>query len=133
MHVDASEVDPSDIDENTQKNMDTGFGRFLRRTSLDETPQLFNILLCQMAFIGPGPGAAHNEEELVRLREAYTPNAFDVKPGLGGWAQLKNNRTHDPEAKALSDHECVKNISLRLDMKIFVLTVLYLFGSGKGK
>ena len=133
MRVDAPEVAPSDIDENTQKNMETGFGKFLRRTSLDETPQLFNILIGQMAFIGPRPGAAHNEEELIKLRESYTPNAYDVKPGLGGWAQLKNNRAHDPEDKALLDHEYVKNISLWLDMKIFVLTVLHLFGSGKGK
>ncbi len=53
MRVDASEVAPSDdIDEKTQKNMETGFGRFLRKTSLDETLQLFNIFIGQMAFIG---------------------------------------------------------------------------------
>ena len=127
MRVDAPEVAPSDIDENTQKNTETGFGKFLRKTSLDETPQLLNI------FIGPRPGAAHNEEELIRLREQYKPNAFDVKPGLGGWAQLKNKRAHDSETNALLDHEYVKNISLWFDMKIFVLTVLHLFGSGKGK
>lgn len=125
MRVDAPEVAPSDIDENTQKNIETGFGKFLRKTSLDETPQLLNI--------GPRPGAAHNEEELIRLREQYKPNVFDVKLGLGGWAQLKNNRAHDLEAKALLDHEYVKNISLWLDMKILVLTVLHLFGNGKGK
>lgn len=90
-------------------------------------PQLLNI------FIGPRPGAAYNEEELIRLREQYKPNAFDVKPGLGGWAQLKNNRAHDSKAKALLDHEYVKNISLWLDMKILVLTVLHLFGNRKGK
>lgn len=43
-----------------------------------------------MAFIDPRPGAAHNEEEFIKLREQYKPNAFDAKPGLGGWAQLKN-------------------------------------------
>lgn len=85
-----------------------------------------------MAFICPRPGAAHNEEELIKLREQYKPNAFDAKPGLGGWAQLKNNRAHDPEIKAQLDYEYVKNISLWLDIKIFVLTVLHLFGSGKG-
>lgn len=133
MRVDAPEVAPSDISEETQKSMETGFGKFLRKTSLDETPQLLNIFIGQMAFIGPRPGAAKNEEELVRLRESYTPNAFDVKPGLGGWAQLKNNRSHDPEQKALLDHEYVKNISLWLDIKIFVLTILHIFGKGKGK
>lgn len=127
MRVDAPEVALSDIDENTQKNMETRFGKFLRKTSLDEAPQLLNI------FIGPRLGAAHNEEELIKLREQYKPNAFYVKPGLGGCAQLKNNKAHDSEAKTKLDHEYVKNISLWLEMKIFVLTVLYLFGSGKGK
>lgn len=133
MRVDAPEVAPSDISEETQKSMETGFGKFLRKTSLDETPQLFNIFIGQMAFIGPRPGAAKNEEELVRLRESYNPSAFEVKPGLGGWAQLKNNRAHDPEQKAQLDHEYVKNISLWLDIKIFVLTILHIFGKGKGK
>lgn len=133
MKIDAPEVAPSDISEEDQSNMETGFGKFLRKTSLDETPQLFNILIGQMAFIGPRPGAAHNEDELIRLRESYIPNAFDVKPGLGGWAQLKVKRDHNPEQKAQLDHEYVKNISLWLDIKIFVLTICCLFGSGKGK
>lgn len=133
MRLDAPEVAPSEINVETQRKMETKFGSFLRKTSLDETPQLFNILIGQMAFIGPRPGAAHNEEELIKLREQYTPNAFDVKPGLGGWAQLKNKRAHEPRSKAELDHEYVKNISLWFDIKIFVLTVCCLFGSGKGK
>lgn len=133
MRLDAPEVAPSDLTPEKQSAMETGFGKFLRKTSIDETLQLFNILICQMSFIGPRPGAAKNEDELIRLREQYTPNAFDVRPGLGGWAQLKNNRAHDPEAKARLDHEYVKNISLWLDIKIFILTVVKLFGSGKGQ
>ena len=133
MRIDAPEVAPSDIDVETHKKMETKFGSFLRKTSLDETPQLFNILIGQMAFIGPRPGAAHNEEELIKLRESYTPNAYDVKPGLGGWAQLKNKRAHDPEAKARLDHEYVVKLSLWFDIKIFVLTVFHLFGTGKGE
>ena len=86
-----------------------------------------------MAFIGLRPGAAHNEEELIKLREQYKPNAFDVKPELCGWAQLKNKWAHGPETKAKLDHEYVKNLPLWLDIKIFVLTVFRLFGSGKGK
>lgn len=69
MRVDAPKVAPSDIDENTQRNMETGFGKFLRKTSFDETPQLLNIFIGQMAFIGSRPGAVHNEEELIKLRE----------------------------------------------------------------
>ena len=72
--------------------MDTKFGKFLRKTSLDETPQLFNILLGQMAFIGPRPGSAHNEEHLRECREKFTPNAYDVKPGISGYAQVKMKR-----------------------------------------
>jgi len=133
MRIDAPEVAPSDIDIETHHKMETKFGSFLRKTSLDETLQLFNIFIGQMSFIGPRPGAAHNEEELIRLREQYTPNAFDVKPGLGGWAQLKNKRAHDPEAKARLDHEYVVKLSLWLDIKIFVLTILHIFGSVKGE
>ena len=66
-----------------------------------------------------------------RLGKHNKPNAFDVIPGLGGWAQLKNKRAHDPETKAKLDHEYVKNLSLWLDIKIFVLTVFHLFGGGK--
>ena len=132
MRIDTPEIASSDLNTETQRSMETGFGRFLRRTSFDETLQLFNIFIGQMAFIDPRPGAAHNEEEFIKLREQYKPNAFDAKPGLGGWAQLKNQRAHDPETKALLDHEYVKNLSLWLDIKIFVLTVFHLFGSGKG-
>ena len=132
--MDAPEVaSSSDIDENTQKNMETRFGKFLGKISLEGTPQLLNIFIGQMAFIGSRPGAAHNEEELIKLREQYKPNAFDVKPGLEGLAQLKNKRAHDPETRVKLDHEYVKNLSLWLDIKIFVLTVFHLFGSGKGK
>jgi len=133
MRIDAPEVAPSDIDIETHRKMETKFGSFLRKTSLDETLQLFNIFIGQMSFIGPRPGAAHNEEELVRLRESYTPNAFDVKPGLGGWAQLKNKRSHDPAIKAELDHEYVVRLSLWFDIKIFVLTIFHLFGTGKGE
>ena len=133
MRIDAPEIAPSDMTPEAQKSMETGFGRFLRKTSIDETLQLLNIFIGQMAFIGPRPGAATNEEELIRLREQYTPNAFDVKPGLGGLAQFKMRREHNPEKKAKYDHEYAKNISLWSDIKIFILTILGLFGKGKGK
>ena len=132
MRIDAPEVAPSDITAETQKSMETGFGKFLRKTSIDETPQLFNILVGHMAFIGPRPGAARNEEELVKLRESFTPSAFEVKPGLGGLAQLKMNRDHNPELKAKYDSEYVQKISLWMDIKIFFGTIFGIFGKGKG-
>lgn len=117
---------PSTMKEEEQAAMETGFGRFLRKTSIDETLQLLNIFVGQMAFIGPRPGAAKNEEELRKLREAYVPNAFDVRPGLGGYAQLKMNCRHEPEMKAKYDHEYVKRISFWLDLKIFFGTIWFL-------
>ncbi len=120
---------PSDMQENAQKDMETGFGKFLRVSSIDETLQLFNILGGNMAFIGPRPGAAVNEEELIIEREKYTPNAYNVKPGLSGLAQVKMKRNHNPAEKAKFDYEYVKNISLWLDMKLFFQTI---FGVCKG-
>ena len=124
---------PSDMDEKTQKSMDTGFGKFLRKTSIDETPQLLNIFIGQMAFIGPRPGAAHNEEYLIECREKYDPSAFDVKPGISGYAQIKMKREHNPEFKAEWDHKYVLRMSFWVDTKIFVYTILKLFGAVKGR
>ena len=134
MKLDANpNLAPSDMDESTQKSMDTGFGKFLRKTSIDETPQLLNIFIGQMAFIGPRPGSAHNEEYLRECRLKYTPNAFDVKPGISGYAQIKMRREHDPEFKAKWDSEYVKRLSFFFDCGVFVYTVLKLFGAVKGR
>lgn len=134
MRLDANpNLSPSDMNEEYQKSLETGFGRFLRITSFDETVQLLNIFVGHMAFIGPRPGAAINEEDLVIAREKYTPNAYDVRPGLSGLAQVKMHREHDPEFKAKWDHEYVLKISFWLDLKLFTLTILRLFGVGKGR
>ena len=134
MKIDANpNLAPSDMDENTQKSMDTGFGKFLRKTSIDETPQLLNIFVGQMAFIGPRPGSAHNEEYLVQCRESYTPNAYDVKPGISGYAQIKMKREHDPELKAKWDSEYVRRLGFFFDCGVFFYTILKLFGAVKGR
>ena len=132
MRIDAPEVAPSDMTDELRATLETKFGKFLRVTSIDETLQLFNIFVGQMAFIGPRPGAAHNEDLLIKQRDSYNPSAFVVKPGLGGLAQLEMNREHEPEEKARFDHEYVKNISFWLDIKIFVGTIFKLFGNGRG-
>lgn len=124
---------PSDMDKKAQANMDTKFGKFLRASSLDETLQLFNIIKGDMAFIGPRPGAAINEEHLIECREKYTPNAYDVKPGISGYAQIKMKRDHNPEVKAKWDHEYVKKMGLFFDAWIFLYTILKLFGAVKGR
>ena len=123
---------PEQITTETQKSMETGFGNFLRKTSIDETPQLFNILCGQMAFVGPRPGSAFNEEDLISAREKYFPNAYEVKPGLSGLAQVTMHRSHNIDEKAKNDHLYVEKISLWLDIKLFALTVLKIFGANKG-
>ena len=134
MKVDANPYAlPSNMTEEQQASMDTRFGAFLRKTSLDETPQLFNILLGHMAFIGPRPGNAHTEEYLRECREQYTPNAFDVKPGLTGWAQIKMKREHNPEFKAYWDYKYVLRVSLWFDILLFGYTFLKIFKVAKGR
>ena len=134
MKIDADpNLAPSEANDETRLKMYTRFGSFLRKTSIDETPQLFNILFGQMAFIGPRPGSAHNEEYLRECRLKYSPNAFDVRPGMSGLAQIKMKRKHDPEIKASLDHEYVKNLSFWMDIKIFAYSTLLLFGIGRGK
>lgn len=121
---------PSTMNVEEQRAMETKFGKFLRKTSIDETPQLLNIMVGQMAFIGPRPGAALNEEYLVCAREKYQPNAFQVRPGLGGLAQLSMKRNHNPDLKAKIDSEYISSLSLINDIKIFVSTFFHIFNSG---
>lgn len=128
MRIDANPyLCPNKMTPEIQKSMETKFGRFLRITSLDETLQLINIFIGQMSFIGPRPGAAINEVELIEIREKYSPNAFDVKPGLSGLAQIKMRRNHDLNLKAQYDHEYALKLSLGLDIKIFFLTIGRIF------
>ena len=97
----------------------TPLGRWLRRTSLDELPQLFNILKGEMALIGPRP-ALWNQFDLIAGREFYGVNR--LRPGLTGWAQV-NGRDEIPLVKKIRlDAEYAKRISLRFDLKIFFMT-----------
>lgn len=101
----------------------TNFGKFLRRYSLDELPQLFNVLKGDMSFVGPRPllvdyMSLYNEEQLRR---------FEVKPGITGWAQIKGRNTISWEEKFNLDVWYVDNRSLFLDIKIFFLTIARVF------
>lgn len=124
---------PSEMTVEAQRGHETKFGYFLRKTSFDETLQFFNILFGQMAFIGPRPGAAHNEEQLVVEREQYTPNAFEVKPGMSGLAQIRTKREHKKHDKAYWDHIYIKKMSLWFDTKIFIYTPFLMIGIAKGR
>ncbi len=106
----------------------TRSGQFLRKTSIDELPQLFNILMGQMSIIGPRP-ALWNQDDLIALRDRYGAN--DVLPGLGGWAQVNGRDELALATKALRDGEYAQNVSFWLDVKCFFLTfVKVLKGEG---
>ena len=98
----------------------TRVGRFLRRSSLDELPQLFNILCGHMSFIGPRP-ALPSQTELLDLREQN--GASKLRPGLSGWAQINGRDLIDDAKKAQLDGEYAKRISFALDAKCFFGTV----------
>ncbi len=110
---------PTHLLENPQQYI-TKVGGFLRKTSLDELPQIFNIFFGQMSIIGPRP-ALWNQEDLYAERAKYGANA--VKPGLTGWAQI-NGRDELPIAvKAKLDGEYVERMGFLFDCKCFFGTV----------
>lgn len=100
----------------------TKVGKFLRKTSIDELPQLINVLFGQMNLIGYRP-VISKEIELNNLREKY--NVFQLKPGITGWAQVNGRDLlgNNPEQKVLLDAYYVKNLSFFLDVKIFFKTI----------
>lgn len=97
----------------------TRVGRFLRRTSLDEVPQLLNVLTGDMALVGPRP-------EILPIVERYSSAQavrLSVKPGLTGWAQVTGRSLHDHGQKMAADRYYVEHASMRLDVYILVRTV----------
>lgn len=105
----------------------TRVGRILRRTSLDELPQLFNVLKGEMSLVGPRPHALAHDEAFSRVLEAY-PNRHQMRPGMTGLAQVTGHRgsTATPgsiEARVEADMAYIANWSLWLDMKILLQTV----------
>ena len=106
----------------------TKTGSFLRKTSLDELPQIAQIFTGKMSIIGPRP-ALWNQYDLIAQRDQYGAN--DVTPGLTGWAQVNGRDELEIEEKARLDGEYAQNISFGMDMKIFWMTVKnVLRGSG---
>jgi lipopolysaccharide/colanic/teichoic acid biosynthesis glycosyltransferase len=134
MKVGAPNVGAEALTPDQQKNLATPWGRFIRKTSLDEIPQLFNILKGDMSFIGPRPGLTQEgEPELYQARFSFVPCAYDVKPGLSGYAQIILKRSSDVNERAKYDSFYVKHMSFWFDVKVFSLSVLTLFGFNKGK
>lgn len=98
----------------------TKVGRFLRKTSLDELPQIFNIWMGQMSIIGPRP-ALWNQDDLYAERAKYGANA--VTPGLTGWAQINGRDELEIDVKAELDGEYVQKMSFLFDCKCFFGTI----------
>ena len=104
----------------------TRLGGVLRKTSLDELPQLWNILKGDMSLIGPRP-ALWNQEDLMELRDKY--GASMIRPGLSGWAQVngRDYLSRDLDKKARRDGEYANNISFAFDLKCVLLTIVKVF------
>ncbi|MGH2116473.1 sugar transferase [Aerococcus sp. L_32] len=114
---------PSDMPTHLLDDPDafiTSSGKFLRQTSLDELPQLINIIKGDMAIIGPRP-ALWNQYDLIKERDKYGAN--DVRPGLTGWAQINGRDELEIPVKAKLDGDYIQNISILFDLKCFIGTI----------
>ena len=119
MRIDTPRDMPTHMLENPEQWI-TKVGSFLRKTSLDELPQIFNILMGQMSVIGPRP-ALWNQYDLIAERDKYGAN--DVVPGLTGWAQINGRDELEIPVKAKLDGEYVRNMGFAFDVKCFVGTI----------
>ena len=120
MRVDTPHDTPTHLLENPEQWI-TRVGRVLRKTSLDELPQILQILTGRMSVVGPRP-ALWNQYDLIAEREKYGAN--DVTPGLTGWAQVNGRDSLEIEEKARLDGEYARELSFRLDVKIFFMTLV---------
>ena len=119
MRIDTPRDMPTHLLVNPEQYI-TRVGRFLRKTSLDELPQLFNILAGHMAIVGPRP-ALWNQFDLIAERDKYGAN--DIRPGLTGWAQINGRDELEIDVKARYDGEYVERMSLAFDIRCILGTV----------
>lgn len=118
---------PHDVPTHLLKNADsyiTKSGAFLRRTSLDELPQIYNIIAGEMSIIGPRP-ALYNQYDLIEARDAVHAN--DIRPGLTGLAQVNGRDELPIDVKARYDGEYAADITFRKDLAIFLRSITYVF------
>ena len=120
MRTDTPKDMPTHMLANPEKYI-TKTGRFLRKTSLDELPQIFNIFKGDMSIVGPRP-ALWNQDDLVAERDKYGAN--DVTPGLTGWAQINGRDELEIPVKAKLDGEYVKKYGFTMDVRCFFGTFL---------
>lgn len=120
MRIDTPKDVPTHLLSNPEQYI-TKAGGFLRKTSLDELPQILNILKGDMSIIGPRP-ALWNQYDLIEERDKYGAN--DVMPGLTGWAQINGRDELEIPVKAKLDGEYVEKMNLFFDIKCFTGTIL---------
>lgn len=120
MKIDTPKDTPTHLLENPESYI-TRVGKFLRKSSLDELPQIINILKGEMSIIGPRP-ALWNQYDLIAERDKYGAN--DIMPGLTGWAQINGRDELPIEVKAKLDGEYVDKISFWMDIKCFFGTII---------
>lgn len=120
MRIDTPKDIPTHLLENPEQYI-TKMGKFLRKTSLDELPQIFNILKGDMSIIGPRP-ALWNQYDLIEERDRYGAN--DILPGLTGWAQINGRDELEIPVKAKLDGEYVEKMSFLFDVKCFFGTIV---------
>lgn len=108
----------------------TGFGKFLRKTSMDETLQLFNVLVGQMSFIGPRP-LIDVSEDVITIDRRKENGAIMLRPGISGYAQINGREVVDPIIKGDLDGLYFQRFSFWMDIKIFVKTIFMAFGGKK--
>lgn len=120
MGIDTPKDIPTHLLQNPEQYI-TKVGRFLRKTSLDELPQIVNIFCGTMTFIGPRP-ALWNQFDLIAERDKYGAN--DIKPGLTGWAQINGRDELPIEVKAKLDGEYVQMMGFLMDIKCFLLSIV---------
>ena len=119
MRTDTPEVATDKLDD--PGTYVTSFGSFLRRTSLDEIPQIYSVLRGDMSIVGPRP-ALHNQHELIAKRVAL--GIDQLRPGVTGWAQINGRDEIALQDKLRFDREYLARQSLFFDLKIILLTVL---------
>ncbi|MFB4167255.1 sugar transferase [Virgibacillus sp. JSM 102003] len=120
MRIDTPKDTPTHMLDNPERYI-TKVGKFLRMTSLDELPQIWNIFIGQMSIIGPRP-ALWNQYDLVAERDKYGAN--NVPTGLTGWAQINGRDELPIELKAKLDGEYVQKVSILMDAKCFFGTII---------
>ena len=123
MRIDTPHDLPTDLLHDPEQYI-TRMGHFLRKTSLDELPQIYNILAGQMSIIGPRP-ALYNQYDLIDARDKAHAN--DIRPGLTGLAQINGRDELPIDVKAKYDGEYAAHLTFGMDLKIFFLSFSYVF------